>query len=132
VTLPERGLSDFGPLANVSMEASYRRDVDALAHELAVYSELSLLPFLSRIAFTLIVDKPQRALVVERTDGRHCWLSVGKTQTFEPGCSGWVSLRKKTSARTVCGDAPWVVRPSVGATITCLSCLARGLPPHLQ
>lgn len=132
MTLPERGLSDFGPLANVSMEAFDRRNHDAVAHELMVYGEVHV-PFpLTQITFKYIVGAPQRALVVERTDGRHCWLSVGKKQTFEPGCSGWVSLRKKTSVRTVCGDAPWVVRPSAGATITCLSCLAQGLPPHLQ
>ena len=132
MTLPERGLFDFGSLANMSMEAFYRCDVDALAHELIAYGTVRLVQPLQHIQLTFIVDKACRAIVVERTDGRHCWLSLGKKQQLHAGPSGWVNVSGTDLRPTVCGDRPYVFRPSSETTVTCLSCLAAGLPPHLQ
>ena len=75
---------------------------------------------------------PRRALIVERTDGRHCWLSAGKKQQFTVGPSGWVNLYAGHCCQALCGERPLVFRPSPGALVTCLLCLANGVPPHLR
>lgn len=72
------------------------------------------------------VISPRRCIVVERTDGRRCWLSVGKKQPLTVGSSGWVNVSKQTSVRTACQDSPLVFRPSDEAYVTCLTCLAHG------
>lgn len=104
---------------------------EALAREMTVFIKMQLAYPIRRLNLTLIVF-PRRALVVERTDGRHCWLSVGKKEQLTVGPSGWVNLCCGTLCRTLCDVRPVVFRPSPGALVTCLSCLANGVPLYLQ
>jgi hypothetical protein len=106
--------------------------VETLAKDMTFFIKMQLAQPLSIIQLTLIADKPRRALVVERTDGRHCWLSLGKTQQLNVGASGHVMFSDACRRPTVCNDRPYIFRPDPDASVTCLSCLAQGVPPHLQ
>jgi hypothetical protein len=75
---------------------------------------------------------PRRVIVVERSNGRTCWLSVGKKHVLPVGPSGWVSLPSNIRHYTACGEAPLVFRPLAdGALVTCIACMLAGRPQHL-
>lgn len=74
---------------------------------------------------------PRRVIVVERPNGRTCWLSVGKKQALPVGPSGWVSLPGNIRHYTACGETPWVFRPVAdGTLVTCIACMLAGRPQH--
>ena len=71
----------------------------------------------------------RRVIVAERSDGRTCWLSVGKKQVLSIGPSGWVSLPVNIRHHTVCDEFPLVFRPVADdAPVTCLTCMLAGRP----
>jgi hypothetical protein len=72
---------------------------------------------------------PRRVIVAERSDGRTCWLSVGKKWPLPVGPSGWASLPANIRHVTVCAEHPLVFRPVADdAPVTCLTCLLAGRP----
>jgi hypothetical protein len=104
-----------------------RRDeaLEKVAQAGAEYIEMMLRRPISRINLTLVLY-PRRCIVVERTDGRRCWLSVGKRQPLDVGASGWANVAKTSTAKTTCDEMPLVFRPTDEDTVTCLTCLVHG------
>ena len=132
MTLPKKERSWDFDSSDVSMGCLARGVGEALGDTFDFHIEMMLKKPLTQLRFTYIVSKPQRVVVIERHDGRHCWLSVGKKQVLNVGPSGYVMFSEGCRLPTLCGDRPYIVKPASKVVVTCLACLANGVPPHLQ